>query len=274
MISIGCRAHDYGRASAQEMARRLQKDGWECGQIVVQKLCEGVSSLEAVTAQDCKTVYEAFADLGLATPLLGYYLQPQLPDRDARAEQLACFCRGLDNSLALKGAYVATETGDFPVDGPMSERRPLFENLVDFFCRAAEHAEQIGAKIAVEPAAHHTLGSPELVAELLDRVGSDTMHVVFDSVNLLTPDFLPEQAAYWRRCLDAFGRRIVVCHIKDGDYVEGRFAECRLGQGKVDYSTLFSWLAQQTHDIAVIREGTSPESGAAECAWLRAHIVR
>lgn len=274
MISIGCRAHDYGRANAQEMARRLRSAGWECGQIVVQKLCEGVPSLDAVSAQDCETVYNAFTAQGLQTPLLGYYLQPQLPDRAARGEQLALFCRGLDNSLSLGGAYVATETGDFPVDGPMSERRPLFENLVDFFCRAAEHAERIGAKIAVEPAAHHTLGSPELVAELLERVGSKTMHVVFDSVNLLTPTFLPEQAAYWRRCLDAFGEHIVVCHIKDGDYSEGRFAECQLGQGKLDYSTLFSWLTRQDRDVAVIREGTSQAAGAQECAWLHAHLGR
>lgn len=272
MISIGCRAHDYGKASAQEMARRLHADGWECGQIVVQKLCTGVDSLDAVCASDCEEVYRQFTGFGLKTPLLGYYIQPQLADCAARKAQMDLFIKGLDNSLALGGAYVATETGDFPVDGPMSERRPLFENVVDSFLRAAEHAEKIGAKIAVEPAAHHTLGTPELVCELLERVDSDTMHIVFDSVNMLTKAHMADQTAYWKRCLDAFGERIVVCHIKDGEYKGDAFAECQLGQGKVDYSTLFAWLGRQDRDIAVIREGTAPARGKQECAYLHSHI--
>ncbi|MBQ3880388.1 MAG: sugar phosphate isomerase/epimerase [Oscillospiraceae bacterium] len=267
-MMIGCRAHDYGSATAQEMARRLKAHGWECGQIVVQKLLSSCPSLEAVSPAMCEDVYRAFTDLGLKTPLLGYYIQPSLPDKDARLAQVELFKKGLDNSLYLGGAYVGTETGDFPVDGPMEERRPLFENLVDSFLRFAEHAEKIGAKIAVEPAAHHTLGTPELVCELLERVDSDRLFIIYDSVNMLKKSVFAEQAAYWQKNLDAFGDRIVVCHIKDGDYQGNVFTECRLGQGKIDYGPLFSFLKAQKREIAVIREGTAPERGEEEREYL------
>lgn len=269
---IGCRAHDYGRGTAKEMAQKLRADGWECGQIVVQKLINGYNALDEVTAGACEEVYREFTDLGLKTPLLGYYIQPQLMDRDARREQVELFKKGLDNSLALGGAYVATETGDFPIGGPESERRPLFENVVDSFLRFAEHAEKIGAKIAVEPAAHHTLGTPELVCELLERVDSKTMHIVFDSVNMLYKPVMADQTAYWKKNLEAFGDRIVVCHIKDGDYQGDNFVECQLGNGKIDYTTLFTWLKTQSPDIAVIREGTAPSRGKAECEYLHKYL--
>ena len=265
---IGCRAHDYGSDTAREMAQKLHEHGWECGQIVVQKLLRDCPSLDAVTPAMCEDVYKAFTELGMKTPLLGYYIQPALADKADRLAQVELFKKGLDNSLYLGGAYVGTETGDFPVDGPMEERRPLFENLVDSFLRFAEHAEKIGAKIAVEPAAHHTLGTPELVCELLERVDSDRLFIIFDSVNMLKKSVFADQTAYWKRNLDAFGDRIVVCHIKDGDYQGDRFAECQLGQGKIDYTVLFTFLKEQTREIAVIREGTAPDRGRQERDYL------
>ena len=109
-MMIGCRAHDYGSGTAREMAEKLKAHGWEGGQIVVQKLIKGVGSLDAVSAAHCEEVYSEFSSRGLATPLLGYYIQPQLLDRKERMEQVKLFKKGLDNSLFLGGAYVATET--------------------------------------------------------------------------------------------------------------------------------------------------------------------
>ena len=271
-MMIGCRAHDYGSGTAAQMAEKLAAHGWEGGQIVVQKLIAGVGSLDNVKFADCEEVYSEFSKRGLKTPLLGYYIQPQLTDKAARMEQVELFKKGLDNSLALGGAYVATETGDFPVGGPMEERRPLFENVVDSFLRFAEHAEKVGAKIAVEPAAHHTLGTIELIAELFERVDSKTMHIVFDSVNMLVKKGMDDQAGYWGKMLESFGDKIVVCHIKDGAYDGDKFVECKLGDGKIDYSTLFNFLNAQERDIAIIREGTAPDRGIDEYQYLRSRI--
>ena len=117
---IGCRAHDYGRGTAKEMAQKLRADGWECGQIVIQKLINSYSALDEVTAGACEEVYREFTDLGLKTPLLGYYIQPQLMDRDARREQVELFKKGLDNSLALGGAYVGL-IGQLKIQKPCGE---------------------------------------------------------------------------------------------------------------------------------------------------------
>lgn len=267
---IGCRAHDYGRSTPDHIARMLHEDGWEGGQIAVQKLIDGFHSFAEITPAICEEIYGEFTKLGMTTPVLGYYIQPQLADKQERMEQVRLFKCGLDHSLLMGGAYVATETGNFPVDGPMQQRRPLFENVVDTFLRCAEYATKIGAKIAVEPAVPHTLGTVDLVCELLQRVDAPCMHITFDPVNMLTQEGILDQKNYWKKHFDAFGEKIAVCHIKDGKYIDGKFVELQLGMGDVDFETLFSWLNREKTGIPLLREWTAPDRAKEEVAFLRA----
>ena len=266
---VGCRAHDYGRSTPANIARLLHEDGWEGGQIAVQKLINGFNSFAEITPAICEEIYREFQKYGMTTPVLGYYIQPQLADKEARMEQVRLFKCGLDHSLLMGGAYVATETGNFPINGPMSARRPLFENVVDTFLRCADHATKIGAQIAVEPAVPHTLGTIELVLELLERVDAPCMHIIFDPVNMLVPEGLADQQSYWQKHFDAFGDKIVVCHIKDGHYVGDKFEEVKLGRGVIDFDVLFKWLNKNKPGIPLLREWTAPDRAKDEADFLR-----
>ena len=71
--------------------------------------------------------------------------------------------------------------------------------------------------------------------ELLDRIDSPNLQVIYDPVNLLPWDGLPEsdgtrlsvpskdaQRRFFENALSAFGDRIVAVHLKDFHYHKGR----------------------------------------------------
>lgn len=268
-MTIGVRAHDYGRCPAGALAGRIRAAGWEAAQIAAQKLC-GNLTLPQVTPELLGELGEAFHREGVATPVLGYYVQLGLPDREKRLEQVALYCQGLRYSDALGAAMVATETGQFTAEE--SERPRWFEAVVDSVQRMAEQAEHCRALVAIEPGIDHPLNSPELVGELLRRVDSPRVKVVFDPGNLMRPAYQePErQRRLWRECFEIFGEELCLVHVKGLTYREDGSRVCTtLEEGAIDYAPIFAFLRERYPEIAVLREEAQPATGERDVAFLR-----
>lgn len=268
MMTIGVRAHDYGRCPAKDLARRIRAAGWEASQIAAQKICENLS-LEGVTPALLQELGEDFRAEGVATPVLGYYVQLGLPDREKRLEQVALYCRGLDYSGALGAGMVATESGQFTAQE--SERRRWFEAVVDSVQRMAEHAERGQALVAIEPGNDHPLNSPELVGELLRRVDSPKVKVVFDPGNFMRPIYMERerQRRLWEECFAIFGGDICLLHVKGVRFAGERRVITTLEEGAIDYGPIFAYMQAHYPDIAVLREEAQPATGERDVAFLR-----
>ena len=263
---VGVRGHDYGRGTPKELAERISADGWQCTQIAVQKLINGFSSLDDVTPQILDEIYDEFTKKNIAMPILGFYIDPANTNEEIRKHQVELFCKGLSLSKHLGGAMVATETGGY--SGSEEARRPLFENVVDSVMRMAEHAEKVGATIAIEGGTEHTLGSIDLMDELITRVNSDKLQVVIDPVNLLRPEIVDCQPAYWQRAFDLWGDRIQAFHVKDVKFADGRFQKCILGEGIIDFDYIFGWMKANKPNIPLLREDAKPVNAAVEFAFM------
>ena len=59
-----------------------------------------------------------------------------------------------------------------------------FDILTDSVCRLAEQAEKFGVFAAVEPVHVHTMNSPELTYELIRRVASPNLKIIYDPVTV------------------------------------------------------------------------------------------
>ncbi|MGI5899004.1 MAG: sugar phosphate isomerase/epimerase family protein [Christensenellales bacterium] len=264
---VGVRGHDYGRGTPREMAQRIGADGWQCAQIAVQKLITGYNSLDDVDERVIDEIHQEFERANIKTPVLGFYVEPASPDKDIRKHQVELFCKGLTLSKRLGSALVASETGHFL--GTEEERRPLFENLVDSVLRFAEHAEKVDATIALEGVTVHTLGSIDLICELIGRVDSKRLQLIIDPVNLLRPEIVDNQPEYWQRAFDLWGERIQAFHVKDVKFVEGRFENCILGEGVVDFDYIFGWMKKNKPNIPLLREDLKPQNAEVEFSFMK-----
>ena len=137
----------------------------------------------------------------------------------------------------------------------------------------ADAAEKFDVRIGIEPVATHVVATPELAAELLEKVGSDRMGIIWDPVNLLTEALLPDQPAFYQRCWQAFGKRVVAVHVKDCVY-DGRGGRegVALFTGQADWDALFA-LLRQSPQLPLIRDEGIHALGRQEQQLIREKMM-
>lgn len=259
--------HDFGRMPARRLAAVLQQHGIATGQLAIPKAIEGAGDYRHVSDRMLEEISNAFARCHVGIGVLGCYVEPSLLDEGQRRAQMEIFKAGIRCAAALHAGCIATETTPFAREE--SDRPKTF----DMLCRSVEEmlnaARTHRVTVAVEPVFTHTMNSPELTARLLEKFGGEDLGVVFDAVNLLSPDRIHRQESWWKECLEAFGQAIIGCHVKDVHFSKGVFTPCLLGQGLVQYGTIASWLRRHKPHVPVIREEISPATADADLAFMR-----
>lgn len=215
---------------------------------------------------DGREIGEAFSLNGVEIAVLGCYIEPSLPDANARREQLSVFESALGIARAAGAKWVGTETTRF--DGEECDREGRYRILLDSVLRMTEAAEREGVGVLVEPVRAHTLNSPELTSRLLSDVGSPNLAVIFDAVNMLLPSEVGNQESVWRECFSAFGDSIRACHVKDAIPDSSGFCPCPLGHGVIEYGVIAEELARRGSSAPLIREETRPEWAVNDRAFL------
>ena len=75
-MKYGCRAHDYGCFTAQELAKVLADNGYNAAQLAMPKAIQGIKSLVAVTPEQLEDVRSAFAAANIEITVLSCYQDP------------------------------------------------------------------------------------------------------------------------------------------------------------------------------------------------------
>lgn len=271
---IGVRAHDYGRHTPEELARRISEAGFCSVQLAISKAITGLEDdIGKFTPGFAATVRQAFDKYGVDISILGCYIEPVHPDPEVRARHVRRFKEHLRFARAFGGLAVGTETTLYRAEE--SGREKAFQILTQTVGALVEEAEKCSAVVAVEPVAAHTMNSPALTARLIDIIGSEHLQVIFDPVNLITADIARDHSAMLDEAFDAFGERIMALHCKDIDFgPDGRLHEVLLGQGLVDYDRLFGWLGSHRPGLALLREGADPATAAQDIAFLKSYTER
>ena len=270
-MRIGVRGHDYGCASPEEMARRISDAGFSCFQLALHKAIEGVKlEYGHLSPGFCHRVRTAFEDRHLEVAVLGCYIDPATQDSGRREGDLKRFLEQISYCRMLGSNIVATETSGCKEE----DRRVQFELLVDSVSRMAERAEKFGVFVGIEPVLVHTLNTPELAGELLERVKSPNLMIVLDPINLLSPANIDRQRDIIDSAFDIFGDRIVAVHAKDVVIGEdGRFRPCVIGQGLFDHEYFYGKLKLQKPDISVLREEANRATAKQDIAALRKFLA-
>lgn len=271
MMQIGVRAHDYPSAAPGALFCAIAADGWQTVQLAFKKAIPGVAHTDDITPALLEETRAALSQNSLSLGVLGVYVEPSLADPVQRRCQVEQFCAQLPFARALSAGCVATETTALAKQPGVSEAQAL-DCLRLSLAEMLPAAEAAGVTIAIEPVRTHTLNSPERTRDLLREMASDRLKVVFDPVNLLSPQDIPTQHSLWQRCFACFGEHIAAVHIKGSRTGDDNMQPIPLWESVVDYEAVFAPLRALGRDIPVLREVATPADAARDIAFIKQFI--
>jgi L-ribulose-5-phosphate 3-epimerase len=265
---IGVRAHDFGKLPAEELAAKIAAKGASCVQLAVTKAIAGVDLVPGRLSPGLAFhIGQAFLRRGIQIAVLGCYINPIHPDPDTRAGLLGFFREHIRVARDFGCGIVALETGSLNADyspNPENGGDAAFNDLIGSISTLVEEAEKFGVTVGIEGAATHVIGTPRRMRQAVDAIGSGNLQVVFDPVNLLTPDGLGDQAEMISESFELFGDRMAVIHAKDFTLRDGKLAAVPAGRGGLNYGLLMGKLRERKPLISILLEHAG-EDAAEEC---------
>lgn len=279
MMRFGLRAHDFGKLPLTQLADTLSAYAPACIQLALAKALSDTPTFPgALSPGYARRLGDAFAQKGIAIAVLGCYFNPIHPDSDAREAGLKRFEEHLRFVRDMGCAIVGTETGSCNADcsyHPDTDSPAAFDSLIKSLERLVRTAERFGAIVGIEAVARqHTLSSIPKLVEALRRIDSPNLQVIYDPVNLLPHEGLPEpdgtilalpsaeaQRNFFRQALDQFGDRIVAVHLKDFRYQDGRKqGDLPTLTGDLDTKGLLNLLASRKPFVDILLENSDPST--------------
>ena len=261
-MSIGVRAHDFGRRPARDLARAIRAAGFDSLQLAPQKCLDSWDDLASVDVAGLRTAVETIRSEGLDISVFGCYVAVGHPEVEARRAAEDQFLRGLELAAQTGLRLVATET---PKRLPGETREEAFARLLESCDRLLPQLQNFPEQVmALEIVQDHCLSSAEQALFLSQRYQSPQLGWILDPVNLLA-DGREDQAALYTDFVEKLGPELQALHLKDVVFESGRKVWRPLGQGIVDYSCLQKILPpERLASLPLLREHARPDCQLAE----------
>ncbi len=264
MPLLGARAHDYRGSSPEELFGRIAGDGFEAIQLAFPKSFGVAYPIPQAFLEETAQALEKHR---LQLAVVGCYIDPALPDREKTQAQVDKFLAALPAAKALQAGCVGTETTNFEKAG--GDRKKALPLLIDSVKRMAEGAEKVGVDIGIEPVYAHVMHNVDETLEVIEKVGSSRVKIIWDAVNVLSLETAHDQPGFFRMCYDAFKDRLAAMHLKDFTFDgEGKKPSAPLFEGQLQVDTLLA-LVKDRERLPILREEAIPERSVREIAAIR-----
>lgn len=206
---------------------------------------------------------QIFANQEIQVALLSCYSNLIHPDPVKREKILQKFESYLAHAHYFGASMVASETGSvlpnlgYTVDNFQPD---VFEDLVNVIQRLVSVGEKHRMVVGIEAGLNHPLFSIERIDELLKRIDSPYLVIIFDPTNLITAVNYKDQAKIVRQAFQLFGHRIACLHLKDFTVDNGEIIPVPLGEGMIQYEEILTILHQYKPYSYVVLEETKDAS--------------
>ncbi len=279
-FNVGVRLHDLPEGSVEKRILMAGELGFTCIQLPskVVYTSYGIdrTGLDEDLAVRLRTVLD---EAGVHVAVFGCYKNLATPDAAQLAEALEDYRACTRFAAMLGGCPVGTETGRPNAGNKVADDR--FEPAaMDAFCgglaSACELAEAAGVPLLIEPGWNEVVNTPERCREVLDRVDSAALGVIYDPVSLLHPTVATQSADVVARMLELNGDAIRVLHSKDYEVVDNEDSDgwcdgsgSRLvchGAGETgafDFAPLADWARATRPGIDCVIENSTPATNVA-----------
>lgn len=259
------RAHDLGVKGTQNIIDRVHELGLDGIQLVAYKSFAGVPYAPGgITAELARELGGAFASAGVSVPLVGAYFNPVHSDREKAKRCFDIFADYLAVAKLLGGCvYVGSETGSYNdepwIYHPKNRTEEAYALVADTFGRLADIAAGHGVNIAMEGAAGHVCWNPDVLDDVIKRMGRPNVRVIFDLFNYMDAANQHDYLSILDRGLEVFGDRILLFHMKDCLLSSDGSApkQVGFGRGSLDKETILRRIKAHDPDAILVLEGTT-----------------
>lgn len=263
-MKISYRAHDYGKTTADELAKRVAKHGFTGVQLVLNKAIEGESGLAGtLNKEKCNKIRKAFNDNGLEITMMGAYFNPVHSNKELVRDLIAKFKEHLKYAKEFGASYVGTETGSFNDDkwtyNPLNRTEEAYNEVRRIFTDLALEAKNNDCYMAIEGAYGHCMYSPDQLKRLYNDINNGHVKIIVDIYNYLDISNYEEQREIFDRCIELFKDEIVIFHLKDFIIEDGKLKQVGLGQGILDLEYFLPRMRKYCPKATLVFEGVKPE---------------
>lgn len=278
MIQLGIRLHDVNSSSAPEeqtleaRAHKAREEGFSCVHLALSKCIAGVGFDDAALSEGLAAyVRRVFRDEGLDVAVLGCYLNLAHPDEEKLREIQSRYYGNLRVAALAGVGMVGTETGApnaaYKRDANTHSAEAL-HTLMRNLEPVVERAERCGVTLAVEPVLNHIVYNPDRALELIRGIGSRSLRIIFDPVNLLGPENVENRERVLGEAMDKLCDHIAMVHLKDYVRGEGKLVSVAAGTGEMDYTEILRFLKARKPFIQATLENTVNDNAVSSRRFL------
>ena len=260
-MKLCIRPHDVGKnETADTLGQKIAELGFDGVQLAIAKaIRDNDGSPAALTSSAVAEIRRGFNSHGVEIPILGAYFNPVHSNAEKVRAGAEKFADHLKKARDFGATLVASETGSYNDDkwtyNPQNHSEEAFSRVVNVFAPLAQIARDSGALCSVEGAWHHCIYSPEQMARLLREIDTGAVRVTVDIFNYLNAENYENRRAILERCLELFGSKIAIFHIKDFTVQDGKLQEVALGRGIMGWSELLPIIKNAVPSAYLVFEG-------------------
>ena len=263
MFNLAVRGHDLTKVcDPQDLACQVAEKGIKNVQFALNASFPELSAAPLISPGMGTFFKNEFGQQGIQVALLSCYSNLIHPDADKREKILQKFERYLFHARYFGASMVASETGSvIPTLGYSEENftDEVFDDLVTVVQRLVKTGERYQTMVGIEAGLNHPLFSNDRIQELITRVPSDFLGIVYDPTNLITPETASKQVEIVAEAFEKFGERIVCLHLKDYVIEGDRIVSVPLGEGVIPYQAILQIVDRYKPYCYVVLEGTKDE---------------
>ncbi|MCR5421365.1 MAG: sugar phosphate isomerase/epimerase [Lachnospiraceae bacterium] len=263
-MQLGIRLHDTKVCPIEERLGIVREQGFSCVHMALSKT-EGLHYEDAaLTPGYAMYLKHIFQQAKVDIAVLGNYLNLGHPDFREMVKIRKKYTAHLRFAALLGCGMVGTETGapnkDYHYDKEACHSREALELFINNIRPVVKDAENLGVILAIEPVYRHIVWNPGRAREVLDRIGSPNLQIIFDPVNLLDPDNVDHKDEVIEEAMELLCDDIAMVHLKDYVIENGNLRGVGCGEGEMDYSAIVGFMKEKKPFIQATLEETRPET--------------
>lgn len=260
-MKVAFRTHDLGVKGLENAIEKAKACGISAVQLVAYKFMDEIKyAPNALNETNSAAIGNALKTAGIEVPLIGAYFNPVHSDKEKVANSKVVFKDYLKYSKNLGCNIVGSETGSFNDDkwtyNPLNRTEEALQTVISTFKELAAYAKEVGAFVGMEGAAGHVCWNVKTLKRAIDGIAADNIKVIFDIYNYLDATNYETYLEILDEGLKTFNN-IVVFHIKDCVFEDGKLKQVAPGKGMFDFDKILSKIKAYDKNAYLVLEGTT-----------------
>ena len=261
-MKVAFRTHDLGVKGLQPAIDKCKASKISAVQLVAYKFLDEIKyAPNVLNDENSKAIGTALKEAGIDVPLIGAYFNPVHSDKQKVANCKQIFKDYLKYSKNLGCNIVGSETGSFNDDkwtyNPLNRTPEALATVIDTFSELASYAKSVGANVGMEGAAGHVCYNVATLNKAIKAINADNIKVIFDIYNYLDASNYKNYLEIFDEGIKTFDGKILLFHIKDCVFEEGKLKQVAPGKGMFDFDKILKKIKSYDKDAYLVLEGTT-----------------